>query len=89
MDLVRQASLEKVRSGSRSLVKAGPHYGGDTDLNVSGLLRDDKHFPFAINIPLPQTTARAASRPQRRPQSGCDLLLPLTLLRDAARGDAR
>lgn len=69
--------------------KSGPHYWGDADLNVSGSLRDDKRFPFAINIPLPQTIAKTASRPQRRPQPGCYLPLLLTLLRDAARGDAR
>lgn len=30
----------------------------DTDLDVSGYVRDDRHFPFVINIPFPQTTAK-------------------------------
>lgn len=61
----------------------------DTDLDVSGLVRHDKHFPFTINIPLSTDDYKAASRPQHHPQSGCYRLLLLTLLRDAARGDAR
>lgn len=30
----------------------------DTDLNVRGSARDDKHFPFLINIPFPQMIAK-------------------------------
>lgn len=40
----------------------------DTDLNVSGSVIDDKHFPSMMNIPF-----------FRCPQSGCYLLLWLTL----------
>lgn len=30
----------------------------DTDLDVSGYVGGDQHFPFVINIPFPQTTTK-------------------------------
>lgn len=49
------SKFEKVRGRSRSLVMVkAALLRSDTDLNVSGSVRDDKDFPFMINIPFPQ-----------------------------------
>lgn len=67
MDLVHKASLDRFRSRSLLMVKVAS-LRSDTDLNVSGSVIDDKHFPSMMNIPF-----------FRCPQSGCYLLLWLTL----------
>lgn len=52
MDLVRQASLKRSMAGAAASLRRV------TDLNVSGSERNDKHFPFMINIPFPQMIAK-------------------------------
>lgn len=49
MDLVHKASLDRFRSRSLLMVKVAS-LRSDTDLNVSGSVIDDKHFPSMMNI---------------------------------------
>lgn len=51
----------------------------DTDLDVSGSVRDDKHFPLTINIPFPQMIVKLPADRSVLHSRGCYQFLLLTL----------